>query len=188
MEKTKTNYQIFTLKNQKNYPLIHDIVIHPFKVNRDPRGSLTEALKTTWKDVYHRKTLPFAQMYFSETHAGVARDIDQWHYHPGGQQDRFFVISGSIITAVYDNRDKSPTKGKLNLFYMGESSDDSGQYMVVVPRQTLHGYVVTDKKPAILGNFPTMLYDPNEEGRILFKRAKLPDGSIFSWEKVKQVA
>ena len=100
-------YQLFTLKNQASYPLIHDLIIHPFKVNRDPRGSLTEALKTTWEDVYHSDSRPFTQMYFSVSPAGVARDAGEWHVHPGGQEDRFFVIQGSIVTAVYDDRDNS---------------------------------------------------------------------------------
>lgn len=180
-------YSLFTLKNRDSYPLVHDVIIHPFKVNRDPRGTLTEALKTDWSDVFHPEKLPFAQMYFSQTSAGTARDIDRWHYHPGGQQDRFFVIAGNIITAVYDDRNDSPTKGKLNLFYMGETPADEGQYMVVIPQKTHHGFVVVGDKPAVLGNFPTRLYDPNEEKRVLFTEALLPDGSIFSWEKVKSL-
>jgi len=181
-------YQIYTLKNKADYPLIHDVVIHPFTVNRDPRGTLTEALKTTWEDVYHPQDRPFTQMYFSETGPGVARDIDQWHVHPGGQEDRFFVISGTIVSAVYDNRDSSPTKGKLNLFLMGQSQDDSGQYMLVIPKHTHHGYVVVSETKAILANFPTRLYDPKEEGRASFDKVKLPDGSKFDWQKVKTLA
>jgi dTDP-4-dehydrorhamnose 3,5-epimerase len=180
-------YRLFTLKNQKTYPLIHDVVIRPLKVNRDNRGTLTETLKTVWPDVYHHQKAPFAQMYFSATKPGVARDVDQWHYHPGGQQDRFFVITGDIVTAIYDVRKSSPTKGTLNLFSMGESQGNQGQYLLMVPPRTHHGYVVVSKKPAILGNFPTRLYDPKEELRILFKDLPLSDGSIFSWEKVKNL-
>ncbi|MBI2009759.1 MAG: dTDP-4-dehydrorhamnose 3,5-epimerase family protein [Candidatus Chisholmbacteria bacterium] len=181
-------YQIYTLDNKNNYPLIHDVIIHPFKVNRDPRGTLTEALKTTWEDVYSEKDMPFTQMYFSETESGVSRDVDQWHIHPSGQQDRFFVIQGTIVTAVYDNRDASPTKGTVNLFLMGDTENDTGQYMLVIPKQTHHGYVVVSQTPAILGNFPTRLYDPKEEGRTSMSEVKLPDGSIFSWEEVKEAA
>ena len=119
-------YDIFTLAKKDSYPLIHDVVIHPLKINRDPRGTLTEALKTTWDDVYNATDRPFTQMYFSQTQPGVARDISEWHVHPSGQEDRFFVIQGTIVTAVYDDRDGSPTKGQLNLFLMGESQDDIG--------------------------------------------------------------
>ena len=125
-------------------------------------------------------------MYFSETKPGVARDVDQWHVHPGGQEDRFFVIQGTVIVSVFDNRNDSPTKGTLNLLLMGEAADDQGQYLLVIPKKTHHGYVVVSDKPAILGNFPTSLYDPDEEGRESFDKVKLSDGNRFSWDKVKE--
>lgn len=181
-------YKIFTLKNKKDYPLIHDVVVRPFKVNQDPRGTLTEALKTSWSDVYDDKDRPFTQMYFSQTHPGVARDKDQWHVHPGGQEDRFFVIQGTIVAVVLDAREDSDTKDTLNLFLMGDYEEEAGQYLLVIPKQTLHGYIVVSDRPAILGNFPTRIYDPDEEGRVSFVDAKLPDGSLFSWEKVKEAA
>jgi len=126
-------------------------------------------------------------MYYSITDPGVSRDIDRWHYHPGGQQDRFGVILGSIVVAIYDLRDNSPTKGRLNLFSMGEINGDDGQYLLMVPPQTLHGFVVTGSKPATLFNYPTRLYDPEQEVRIPFDEAKLPDGQIFSWDEVKKL-
>lgn len=181
-------YQIYTLANKETYPLIHDVIVHPFKVNRDPRGTLTEALKTTWEDVYNQKDMPFSQMYFSETEPGVARDVSEWHVHPGGQRDRFFTIAGTIVTAVFDNRENSPTKGTVNLFLMGETKNDIGQYLLVIPKNTYHGYVVVSDKRAILANFPTKLYDPDEEGRESMNEIKLPDNTVFSWDKVKNIA
>ena len=121
-----TEYKLFTLKNHTAYPLIHDVVTHQFQVNRDSRGTLTETLKTTWTDVYHPTTRPFTQMYFSQTQPGIPRDTDQWHVHPSGQEDRFFVIQGTIVTAIYDARPNSPTQGQLNLFLMGEAVEDMG--------------------------------------------------------------
>lgn len=179
-------YTITTLKNYMDHPLIHDVIIHPLKVNGDPRGTLTETLKTTWEDVYHPQNLPFTQMYYSVTQPDTARDVDRWHYHPGGQQDRFGVISGDIVVAIYDNRDDSATKGELNLFAMGESQGKEGQYLLLVPERTYHGFVVVSDKPATLFNYPSRLYDPEEEHRLPFTDYKLSDGSVFSWEQVKK--
>jgi len=178
-------YSIITLKNKDKHKLIHDVVIRPLKVNRDPRGTLTEALKITWKDIYSKKELPFTQMYFSTTDPGVARDIDSWHFHPGGQQDRFGIISGDIIVAIYDNRKDSKTYQTLNLFLMGQSQGDEGQYLLMVPPQTLHCFLVVSPTPATLINFPNRLYDSDEEQRIFFKDVNLPDGQPFSWDQVK---
>ena len=174
-----------TLKNQND--LIADVVMFPLKVNRDPRGILVETLKTNWEKVYG-PGMEFAQMYYSITEPGVARDVDRWHYHPTKQIDRFGVIQGELVVAIYDWRSGSPTFGKLNLFLMGESNGDDGQYLLLIPRNTLHGFVVVSQKPAILFNFPNHLYDPTEEGRLPHSEyaVNFPDGRAFSWEIIKE--
>ena len=177
-------YRIYT-PAEKKYPLIHDLVIRNLVVNADPRGTLTEVMKTNWEGFYNLKERPFAQCYFSVTEPSVARDQSDWHFHPGGQVDRFSVISGDLILAVYDIREKSPTKDLLNLFLLGESLGRENQYSVLVPPQALHGFLVVSRKPATLINFPSRLYDPKEELRLPFRDYLLPDGSEFSWNKVK---
>lgn len=177
---------LFTLDKLSTYPLVDGVVVHPLTVNRDDRGTLTEALKSSWKDVYEEQNRPFAQMYFSETQPGVARDEDRWHYHPGGQEDRFGIIKGDIVVALYDDRKESPTYQQLNLFLMGEGQGDMGQYLLLIPPRVLHGFVVVSQQPAILVNYPTRLYDPTEEQRIPFGEVKLKDGSSFSWQAIRE--
>lgn len=175
---------LITPSNIANHKLIEGVVIRNYKVNKDETGILVETLRNDWNDVYN-KDLPFAMQYYSVTQSGIARDETFWHYHPGGQQDRFLVISGSIVVAIADNRDESSTKNRLNLFLM---ESDNAPYLLVVPKQCLHAYVVVSKAPATLLNFPTMLYDPKEEGRIPFKEAliKIENNEIFSWNMVRK--
>jgi len=180
------NLEFFDLSKLKSYKLIKDVVVHPLKVNRDPRGILVEIMKTDWKDIYSRKKLPFAQTYYSITKSGTARDENLWHYHPGGQQDRFGVIKGEIVVAIFDNRENSRTFGKLNLFHQGELADNKGQYLVLVPSRCFHGFLVVSKKPAILFNFPSRLFDQEEEKRIPINQVKLKDGSFFSWNRIRK--
>lgn len=175
----------FTLNKLNKYPLIDGVKIHPLKVNRDERGILVEIMKANWKDVYDENDLPFAQTYYSITKPGVARDENFWHHHPGGQQDRLGVIKGEIVVAIFDWRKDSLTLDKLNLFHIGELSGDKGQYIVVVPKNCLHGFVVVSKKPAILFNFPTRLHDSKEEERIPIDKVELEDGSKFSWDLIR---
>lgn len=176
-------YRIFS-PGEKNHHLIHDLILKKLKVNRDPRGTLTEMLKTTWKDVYDRKHLPFTQIYVSTTVAGVARDENRWHFHPGGQVDRYVVLFGDVVLVVYDTRESSLTKDTINICLLGESLGPDNQYLILVPPRTLHCFLVVGDKPATLVNFPNRLYDPKEELRIPFELFPLPDGSTFSWEKV----
>lgn len=193
-------YTLFTLKNlparsaesrraswrgKKPYPLIKEVIVYPLKVNRDPRGILVEVLKINFKKIYSSH-YPFTQCYYSVTKPGTARDKDRWHCHPTKQIDRFVVIKGDIVVALYDWRQNSSTYGQLNLFKIGESQGDYGQYTLLVPQNVLHCFKVVSKTEAVLLNFPNTLYDSKEEGRLLFKEIRLPDGSYFSWTKVDQ--
>lgn len=173
-----------TLKNKDKKKLVKDVILYPLKINKDASGVLVETLRTDWPRIYGEER-KFAMQYYSITNAGVARDENVWHYHPKIQEDRFLVVYGSIVTAIADNREESSTRGILNLFYMQANHDP---YILLIPRKTLHGFLVVSKSPAILLNFPTRLYDPKEEGRILHSKAqmKLPNGDIFSWEKVRK--
>ena len=178
----------FALDKIDKYPLIKGVVIKPLKVNRDDRGILVETLKSDWPEFFDQNKRPFAQNYFSETPAGVARDEDQWHIHPNKQEDRFVVVKGDIVVPLFDNRPESPTRGQLNLFLMGESNGDQGRYGLLIPKQVLHCFLVVSKTPAIILNYPTSLYDSEEEGRIPFSEVKLKDGSTFSWKKIRNTS
>lgn len=175
--------KFITLQNHKETQLVDGVVMHPLKVNRDETGVLVETLRTDWHDVYGESG--FAMQYYSVTNPGVARDEGVWHYHPTGQEDRFLVVSGAIVTAVADNREGSSTKGLLNLFHMDSDTDS---YLLLIPKKTLHGFLVVSKTSGILLNFPTRLYDPKEEGRIPHNEVDIAvsGGTPFSWNLVRK--
>ena len=176
--------EFIDLKNKENVKLIKDVIAYPLKVNRDGSGILVETLRTDWKEIYGEGR-DFAMQYFSVTDPWIARDENVWHYHPTVQEDRFLVAYGEIVTAIADNRVDSPTEGLLNLFHMQADQDP---YILLIPKKTLHGFMVVSKTPAVLLNFPTSLYDPKEENRIPYPEAQitLPDGNTFSWELVRK--
>lgn len=174
---------LITLKTKDENKLIKDVILYPLKINKDETGILVETLRKDWKEIYEGRE--FAMQYYSKTKSFVARDENVWHYHPTVQDDRFLVISGDIVVAVADNRDDSETKGLLNLFYMQSEIDP---YILLIPRKTLHGFMVVSKEDAVLLNFPTELYNPEEEGRVPYSDAdvKFGDGSSFDWEAVRK--
>lgn len=176
--------EFITLKNKDNFKLISDVLMYPLKVNKDESGILVETLRRDWLGIYGTDREFFMQ-YFSITNSGVARDEAVWHRHPTIQEDRFLVASGEVIVAVADNREDSPTNGLLNLFRMNYQVDP---YILLIPKKTLHGFMVVSKEPAILLNFPTALYNPKEEDRVPYEKAnvKYPDGSLFNWESVRK--
>ena len=173
-----------TLNNLNKSKLVSDVLVHPLRINKDASGVLVETLRTDWKGIYGPGR-EFAMQYYSITESGIARDEDVWHYHPTGQEDRFLVVQGEIVVAIADNREESSAYGKLNLFYMRSDKDP---YILLIPKKTLHGFLVVSNSPAILLNYPTRLYNSREEGRIPYSDAqvKLPNGDSFSWKKVRE--
>lgn len=177
---------ILNLENQSG--LIRDVYLHPLKVNRDESGILVETLKTTWpKEIYHPQLRPFAQQYYSITPPGLARDEDRWHLHKL-QEDRFLCPRGDVVVALYDGRQSSPTFRTLNLFELGEGQGDDGQYILLIPKEVLHGFMAVGEDSALLLNFPTQLYNKEDEGRIPYDEvdAKV-DWQKFSWDLVRNI-
>lgn len=174
--------ELITLANKDSSNLIKDVLMYPLKVNRDESGILVETLRVDWKEIYGAGR-EFAMQYFSVTQSGVARDETVWHYHPH-QEDRFLVVQGEIVVAVADNRQNSQTFGQLNLFHM---KADVEPYILLIPKETLHGFLVVSKTSAVLSNFPTLLYNPSKEQRISYDEAKIKsnEGSSFAWDQVR---
>ena len=168
------NYNYIDLSNPKG--LIDGVILRKLKINKDKTGSLVETLRSDWADVFNQDDLNFAMQYLSITPPAVARDEKVWHVHKF-QKDRFICASGRIVTAVYDPRQKSKTYGGLNLFIMGPQEEDE-MFMVIIPEETYHGFMTISQEPAFLLNFPTKLYNPQDEGRI-------GHGIEFSWQKVR---
>jgi len=175
-----------TLENCKTAKIIKDVLLYPLKVNKDEDsgGILVETLRKDWSEIYGGKR-DFSMQYFSVTDSGKARDEDKWHLHPNYQEDRFLLVQGEVVVAIADQRNDSPTKGLLNLFYQKAYENP---YIVLVPKNTLHGFLVVSKEPAILLNFPTGLYNPQEEGRIPYEQVqiKTETGELFSWNLVRK--
>lgn len=168
------NYSYINLTNARD--LIDGIIIRPLTTNQDATGSLVETLRRDWQDVFNDKELDFAMQYMSITPPQVARDENKWHVHQN-QLDRFICISGRIVTACFDPRQNSKTHGQLNLLVMGPQREEE-MYLLVIPKEVYHGFMATSETPAYLLNFPTRLYNPDDEGRI--------NKTELDWNKVRQ--
>jgi len=168
------NFQYIDLANQKDP--IEGVVLRKLIIHKDPTGSLVETLRCDWTDVFDKKDLPFAMQYVSVTPSGIARDENVWHVHKH-QTDRFICIDGKVVVAIYDHREKSKTYGKLNLFIMGPENENE-MYLLIIPKEAFHSFMTISKNPAHLLNFPTRLYNPQDEGRVPNKE--------FKWNKVRE--
>jgi len=155
--------------------LIEGIELRPLKKNVDERGYLCELLRKDWS-IFQE----FAMAYFSVTFPGVVR---AWHRHPRTkQQDHMCILQGIGKIVVYDDREKSSTKGLINEFIIGEDNPT----LIKIPGECWHGFKALGVKPVLLVNFPTNMYDNNkpDEERLPPDIEKIPyDWKLATWLK-----
>ena len=129
--------------------LIDGVVVKPLKVIADERGYLMEMMRKD--DSFFQR---FGQTYVSVAYPGVVKG---WHYHKI-QTDHFVIVKGMMKVVMYDDREKSPTKGLVNEFFMGERNP----ILVTIPPGVWHGMKGIGTEPAMLVNCPTEPYNYKE--------------------------
>ncbi len=163
----------------------------PRTFHLDARGFLVETLRD---DDPPPVRAPFRMSYSSLTRPGHFRDVDRWHVHRI-QTDRFVVVLGEMILALFDRREDSPTRDRLAVVRMvgatyaaRDGTPDAakaGSHVVTIPPGVLHCIGNLSSDPFLLQNFPTELYDPGDEGRVPFVDLRIPSlGRTFSWDLV----
>jgi dTDP-4-dehydrorhamnose 3,5-epimerase len=114
----------------------------------------------------------FGQISWSTSYPGV---IKAFHYHEE-QDDIWFFPSGNAQVVLYDLRENSSTKGRTNVYYMGEHNP----LILLIPKGVAHGYRVLGEKPATIIYCTTKSYNPIQPDE---KRISWNDKEInFDWE------
>ncbi|MCP4634466.1 MAG: dTDP-4-dehydrorhamnose 3,5-epimerase [candidate division Zixibacteria bacterium] len=126
--------------------LIKDVAFKKLNVIPDERGRLMEMLRSD-DDIFQS----FGQAYMTTAYPGA---VKAWHYHKL-QDDNFVVLSGMMKVVLYDGRNDSPTKGKINEFFMGVHNPS----ILKIPKGVMHGFKCISDVEAMVINFPTVLYN-----------------------------
>lgn len=149
--------------------MIKDVVVRELKVNPDERGYLMEIMRRDWPEF-----MQFAQCYITACYPGVYK---AWHYHKK-QWDHFVCLSGMARVALYDAREGSPTRGKVNVFHIGSLNP----VLLRIPPLVYHGFTAEGGQNVLVANFPTELYNYKEPDEF---RAPYNDSSIpYDWGAV----
>ncbi len=88
------------------------------------------------------------------------RQIMGWHKHLI-QTDHIFVLQGTFKTVLYDDRDDSPTRGKIHVMQLS----DMRPGVLVIPPGIWHAFENLTMQPATLLNYFDREYqyeDPDE--------------------------
>lgn len=112
----------------------------------DERGRLMELLRAD-DDLFRG----FAHAYVTTALPGV---VKAWHVHRH-QTDTMAAIHGMVKLVLYDHREGSSTRGRVNEFFMGIHAP----LLVQVPAGVLHGFKCISEHEALVVNFPDRPYD-----------------------------
>jgi len=130
----------------KKIELIDGVSLKTLKVIPDERGRLMEILRAD--DEQFEK---FGQVYVTTAYPGV---VKAWHYHKL-QDDNMTVLQGMVKIVLYDDRKKSPTKGKINEFFIG----DHNRTLLHIPKLIWHGFKCMSDNEAMIVNIVTECYN-----------------------------
>ena len=129
--------------------MIEGVVTKVLKVIPDERGRLMEILRCD-DEVFNK----FGQVYMTTAYPGV---VKAWHYHKV-QEDNFAVVSGMMKLVLFDNREASVTRGKINEFFIGAHNP----ILVKIPRGVYHGFKAIGDTEAVVINIPSEPYNRGE--------------------------
>ena len=131
----------------------------------DERGKIMHMLSI--KDKEFKK---FGEIYFSCTYP---RSIKAWHLHKK-MTINYAIIFGKIKLVLFDDRKKSPTKGKIQEIFM--SSENYS--LVSIPPLIWNGFKGEANRQSIVANCATL---PHRDDEIVRKPA-LDKFIPYDWE------
>ncbi len=144
--------------------MIEGVLIHPLQQIPDERGKVMHMLRCTdpWFET-------FGEIYFSTVYPGVVKG---WHLHKRMTLN-YAVVAGMIKLVLYDDREDSPTRGKLQELFVGEDN----YALVTVPPRIWNGFKGMGIKTAVVVNCATVPHDPEE----IVRMDPLTDRIPYDW-------
>jgi dTDP-4-dehydrorhamnose 3,5-epimerase len=137
----------------------------PLKRIPDERGTIYHMLKAS--DPHF---LRFGEIYFSTIYPGVVKG---WHKHREMTLN-YACVHGRIKLVVYDDREDSPTRGRLQEIFLGPDNYS----LVVIPPLVWNGFKGMGSDMAVVANCCTHEHDPSRSERIDPFNNHIP----YSWD------
>jgi len=148
--------------------MIDGAAVKHLRMIADERGRLMEILRGD-EELFSR----FGQVYMTTTSPQV---VKAWHYHKK-QDDYIACVKGMLKLVLYDDREGSPTRGRISEFFIG----DYNPCLIKVPRMVYHGWKCISPEEAIVINIPTEPYDSEAPDEYRFDPHK--NDIPYRWER-----
>lgn len=145
--------------------MIDGVIVTSLRQTSDNRGKVMHMLRC---DEPH--FLKFGEIYFSCVNPGA---IKGWHIHKR-MTINYAVPHGSIKFVLFDDRPNSPTRGKVQEIFIGETN----YCLVTVPPLVWNGFKGVGPEMAVVANCTSIAHDPEEVSR----RDPFDPAIPYSWK------
>lgn len=132
----------------------------------DERGSVLHMLRCDAEEFTR-----FGECYFSEVLPGA---IKAWKRHRA-QTQNLAVPVGRIRMVIFDGRDNSPSKGRIQVLELGRP--DAYMRLQISPG-LWYGFRCIGTAPALLANCADLPHDPKESDQIPMDAPEIP----YKWD------
>ena len=147
--------------NSEKKTIIEGVKILNKKIITDERGKILHMLR---KD--DENFTRFGEIYFSYVNP---KKIKAWHIHKKMTLN-YVAAFGKIKLVLYDDREKSDTKGKIQEILLSNEN----HVLVTIPPMIWNGFCSADNNVAVLANCSDIPHDKLEIERLPFNDPKFP--------------
>lgn len=145
--------------------LIEGVKILKKNIVKDNRGQILHMLR-----VDDENFTKFGEVYFSSVNP---KKIKAWHIHELMTLN-YVAVFGEIKLALFDDRQKSPTKGVVQEIIISNKN----HYLISIPPLIWNGFCSNNNQEALLANCSDIPHDKLEIKRIPFDDKRVP----YKWK------
>jgi len=145
--------------------MIDGVKITPLKQFFDERGKVMHMLRED-SPIFSR----FGEIYFSCTYPNI---VKAWHLHKHMTLN-YAVIHGNIKCVLYDDRENSPTRGKIDEYFMSPEN----YFLLTVPPMVWNGWKGVGTTESIVANCADLPHDLNE----IVRKSPFSDDIPYQWD------
>ena len=130
--------------------LVEGVTLTELRQICDERGAVLHMLRSDAPDFVR-----FGECYFSEVLPGA---VKAWKRH-GAQTQNLAVPFGRVRVAIYDDRESSSTRGRVQVVELGRPD---AYVRLRIPPGLWYGFACIGTTPALLANCADLPHDPTD--------------------------
>lgn len=146
--------------------LIEGVSVTELRQINDARGAVLHMLRSDSPEF-----TCFGECYFSEVLPGA---VKAWKRH-NAQTQNLVVPAGRIRVVIYDDRQWSVTRGKLEVLELGRPD---AYLRLRIPSGLWYGFACVGHTPALIANCTDVPHDPNDSMTLPVNDPGIP----YQWE------